>query len=235
MNTNASNQSKSAGLWCTILRVAVIYLVILALFFGLAGRLDWYAGWALLLAFIGYVSFLAIWTRRHDPELAAERTSTGEGVKRWDQIIMVIYSVLLLAMLAVSILDGGRFRWTHLPAWLRALGWMGIVFSGWMIWRVMKENTFLSEHVRIQSERGHKVITTGPYGVVRHPMYVGIITGLLGVPLVLGSLYGFWIAIPTAALFVVRTALEDRTLMEELPGYPEYAQRTRWRLIPFIW
>ena len=99
----------------------------------------------------------------------------------------------------------------------------------------MKENTFLSESVRIQEERGHRVITTGPYHVVRHPMYVGVIIALLSVPLILGSLYGFGIAIPTAALFVVRTALEDRTLMDELTGYKEYAQRTPYRLVPYIW
>ena len=148
---------------------------------------------------------------------------------------MVVYTVLLIILLVVSILDGGRFGWTHVPLWVSILGWLGCILAGSIIWRVMKENTFLSEYARIQKERGHYVITTGPYRLVRHPMYVGIIIFLISTPLVLGSWIGFLISLPTAALFVLRTILEDRMLMEELPGYQDYAQKTRYRLVPYIW
>lgn len=218
-----------------IIKILIIMAIVAGIFFGLAGRLDWYAGWALMLVFFTYLLFIGIWGRRSDPELIAERTSTGEGVKTWDKLIMAVYTVLLLAMLVVSVLDGGRFGWTHVPAWARILGWLGCMFAGWLIWRVMRENTFLSGQVRIQKERGHYVITTGPYSIVRHPMYLGVIIFLLSTPLVLDSLVGFWISIPTAALFILRTILEDRFLMEELPGYQEYAQKTRYRLLPYVW
>jgi protein-S-isoprenylcysteine O-methyltransferase Ste14 len=218
-----------------VARFIVIITIVAALFFSLAGRLDWYAAWALLLAFSVYLVVIGLWARRHDPEMVAERISPGEGVKTWDQVIMAVYAVLLLVMLVVSLLDGGRFGWTSVPTWANLLGWLGCIFAGWLIWRVMKENTFLSERVRIQTERGHQVITTGPYRIVRHPMYAGVMVFLLSMPLILGSVYGFCLAIPAAALFVVRTVLEDRTLMNELPGYKEYARQTRYRLLPFIW
>lgn len=96
-------------------------------------------------------------------------------------------------------------------------------------------NAFLAEYVRIQSERGHTVCTTGPYRIVRHPMYVGVILTVLGIPVLLGSLYALIPAALIAALFILRTALEDRTLRQELPGYAEYARDVRWRLVPGIW
>ena len=104
-----------------------------------------------------------------------------------------------------------------------------------IVWRVMAENTYLSERVRIQEERDHHVVTTGPYQYVRHPMYVGIIIAMLSVPLALGS---WWALLPAALImivFIVRTGLEDRTLMEELPGYQEYARQVRYKLLPGIW
>lgn len=164
-----------------------------------------------------------------------QNVSKAENVKRWDQVIMAIYSVILLVLLVVASLDAGRMGWSQVPLVVRVLGWLGLGVALVLIWRVMAENTYLSERVRIQEERGHQVVTTGPYQYVRHPMYVGIIIAMLSVPLALGSWWALIPAVSIVALFIVRTALEDYTLYEELPGYQEYTRHVRYRLLPGIW
>ncbi len=164
-----------------------------------------------------------------------ERRRAGPNVKGWDKIIMGVYTALLLGLLVVAALDAGRFRWSATPPLLRALGWLGLAIAVAIIFWAMASNTFLSQSVRIQAERGHRTITTGPYQYVRHPMYVGVILCVVGVPCVLGSGWAMLPGLLAAGLFVVRTALEDRTLLQELPGYREYAQRARYRLFPWVW
>ncbi|MEA3440657.1 MAG: isoprenylcysteine carboxylmethyltransferase family protein, partial [Chloroflexota bacterium] len=115
------------------------------------------------------------------------------------------------------------------------LGWLGFLFSLILIWWTFASNPYLSEQVRIQDDRGHEVVSDGPYRFVRHPMYVGIIVTVLCVPLVLGSLLALIPAVLIVVLFVIRTALEDRTLQEELEGYQAYARRVKYRLVPYIW
>jgi protein-S-isoprenylcysteine O-methyltransferase Ste14 len=111
-----------------------------------------------------------------------------------------------------------------------------VILAGWyLIFRVMKENTFLSRVVEIQEDRGHTVVTTGPYKVVRHPMYVGAIALLFAIPLALGSIYGLIPAVLMTIAFILRTSLEDKTLHAELQGYLDYAQQTKYRLLPGIW
>ena len=217
---------------------SIIFLVIFAaVLFVPAGRIDWLAGWAFLGLFIIGTGVIAIWARRNDPDLVAERQTAAqaENVKPWDRVIMAVYTVVLLVMLILAAVDAGRFGWSHVPTGVRILGWLGLGVAFVIVWRVMAENTYLSERVRIQEERGHQVVTTGPYKYVRHPMYVGIIIAVLSVPLVLGS---WWALIPAgliAALFIIRTVLEDRTLNEELPGYQDYAEQVRFKLIPGVW
>jgi protein-S-isoprenylcysteine O-methyltransferase Ste14 len=229
-----NNRQRSFKIGRMLRAVAIMGVFIAALFLP-AGRLDWWAGWAFLIAFFGATIILSLWMRRRDPALMEERSRTAENVKSWDKVIMGVYTVLLFVMLMVAGLDAGRFGLSDMPAALRALGWLGLLTAYALVWWVMASNPFLSEMVRIQDERGHVVVTTGPYNYVRHPMYVGTITALSTIPLVLGS---YWALIPAMLidiLFVVRTAMEDRTLKAELPGYREYASRIRYRLIPGIW
>ena len=218
-----------------ILRSILMFAIFLALLFIPAGRLDWWEGWAFVFAFITSVSVMVVWVNRRDPDLIKERQQPGENVKRWDRIILGIYTVLLLVMLVLASLDSGRFEWSNPPGVLRFLGWVGISAALMIVWWSMASNPFLSKVVRIQDDRGHKVVTTGPYRYVRHPMYDGVILAMLCVPLVLGSLWALIPALLIVILFVVRTALEDRTLMEELPGYEQYAQQVRYRLVPLLW
>jgi protein-S-isoprenylcysteine O-methyltransferase Ste14 len=112
---------------------------------------------------------------------------------------------------------------------------MGFGFAMIIGWRVMSVNTYLSRSVRIQEERGHQVITSGPYRFVRHPMYVGALLFVLCIPMVLDSIWAFIPSAVIVILFIIRTALEDRTLIEKLPGYAEYTKRVKYRLIPFVW
>lgn len=138
-------------------------------------------------------------------------------------------------MLVVASLDAGRFKWSPAPVALQIVGWLGLILAGRLILWVTSTNTFLSRTVRIQEERGQRVITTGPYRWVRHPMYSGVIVIMVCVPLVLGSSWALVPGVLIGILFVIRTALEDRTLQMELPGYDEYAKRIRYRLLPGVW
>ncbi len=130
---------------------------------------------------------------------------------------------------------GGCNGIVPLPVWVEicalALHVPSFVFIGW----VLRENTYLSRVVKIDDERGHQVITTGPYALVRHPMYTAVIVIMFALPVTLGSRFGLIPAALLVALLMLRTYLEDRTLQAELPGYPEYARETRYRLIPGIW
>lgn len=203
---------------------------------GLAGRWDWWPGWVFLGVFITYSLALFWWLARVDPDLARERQrDADERNQPYERVIVPLMVVLEVALLVVAVLDNGRFGWSAVPVRARFLGWLLLVVPGVMIPWVFRTNTFASGVGRIQDSREHHVVTDGPYRYVRHPMYAGVIVGFLGLPLALGS---WWALIPgvlLAALFVVRTGLEDRVLVGQLPGYAAYAQRTRFRLLPGIW
>jgi protein-S-isoprenylcysteine O-methyltransferase Ste14 len=209
-------------------------LAIAALLFATAGRLDWPMAWA----------FLAIWSAIAvagftwlDPELIRERARPSPGFDRVDAVLATTSFVFFgLLPLAVAGLDVGRFQWTPpLPLALRiaalAVFALGNAFSLW----AAKCNPFFSDFVRIQTDRGHRVVADGPYARVRHPGYAGAIPAYLAVPVALGSLWGVVPALLGLALLVARAAREDRTLHEGLDGYRDYAERVRWRLLPGVW
>jgi protein-S-isoprenylcysteine O-methyltransferase Ste14 len=195
------------------------------------------AFWVLLAFYVLTTGGWVLWLRRRDPALLKERMTGGTrpDVKAWDRAIIRAYTALLTIMLLVAPLDAVRFRWSHVSWIVRGLALFGM-FAAWglVIW-AFRVNAFLAEMVRIQNERGHTVCTTGPYRIVRHPMYVSVILTILCVPVLLGSLYALIPAGLIVALFVLRTALEDRTLQAELPGYADYARTVRWKLVPGIW
>jgi protein-S-isoprenylcysteine O-methyltransferase Ste14 len=231
------NETATPGLapGALILRLMFSLAIAVALFFVPAGRLDWWAGWRFLALFFAASLALYAWLRRRDPDLVAERQQSGPGVERWDRVIMGLYTPLLLTLPVVAGLDAGRFGWSAPSLPVQLLGWLLLAVALAIVTWTMAANTYLSERVRIQEERGHHVVTGGPYRYVRHPMYVGVILALLGAPLALASLWALIPAAACAVLFVVRTALEDQTLQERLPGYQEYAGRVRYRLFPSVW
>ena len=222
--------------WLKRLGALLAVIVIMdALLFGAAGRLDWLGAWLLTGLYFLFLLIVAIWTTIKAPGLMEERSRKAANVKSWDNVIMTIYTVLLFALLITAGLDAGRFRWSAMPVAWQILGIMLLALSGYVIWRVIAVNYYLSRYARIQDDRGQKVVAEGPYRFVRHPMYAMLIPFMTGIALVLGS---WWALLPgglIGVLFVIRTALEDKMLQQELPGYRDYAQKVRYRLFPGIW
>jgi protein-S-isoprenylcysteine O-methyltransferase Ste14 len=212
-----------------------LFIVFMAVVFFAAGTLDWPELWFFLGFYVTTVTALIIWLKKHDPGLLKERMSVGRDVKSWDKKIIRTYTALLMIMYLLAPLDAVRFRWSRVPLILKGIAYLIIVVS-WIIgfW-AFRENSYLSPFVRIQADRGHQVCTTGPYKFIRHPMYLAVILTVLCLPLVLGSLWAFLPAVLIAALFVLRTSLEDKTLRNELPGYAEYAEKVTWKLVPKVW
>lgn len=217
-----------------IVQVVVSVLIIGVLLFLSAGRLDWLWAWLFLAGWLILLLASAVVMMRY-PDLINERGRRAENIKGWDKVLMGIYSLVLFTAPAVAGLDAVRFGWSAMPIALHVIG--GVLFIPAMIMPLwaMSTNPYLSTMVRIQDDRGHQVVTTGPYRYVRHPMYVGTVFFGLSIPLFLGSWWAFVPCSLIVVLFIIRTALEDKTLREELPGYAEYAQRVRYRLLPGIW
>jgi protein-S-isoprenylcysteine O-methyltransferase Ste14 len=173
---------------------------------------------------------LLIWNR----ELIGHRVGMSPDGKIWDKVWMLFFTPATIAVFVVPAYDPGVDPWSALgPAW--ALGFAVFAFSWALICWSMVVNPFFEKVVRIQTERGHRVVATGPYAVVRHPGYVGFAGWLVSTPLLLGSTWAFVPAALTVVILVVRTVLEDRMLREELAGYADYAERVRYRLVPGLW
>jgi protein-S-isoprenylcysteine O-methyltransferase Ste14 len=208
------------------------------LFFAAAGRLDLPRAWLFLaVSFVwmfGNVVLLAF----ANPELLNRRGEwkKKKDAKAWDRKLLLIFGVCGVYILPfVMGLDVGRYHWSNLGLWATILG-VAIFSFGWILltW-AMLVNPHFEATVRIQMDRHHRVVTTGPYAVVRHPGYVGASLWALGSPLIVGSAFGLVPAGITVGLLVLRTYLEDKTLQAELPGYAEYAKQVHYRIVPGIW
>ena len=218
--------------------LVVWFLCFLALFgtvlFWPAGRLDWLAGWLYLGILLASVGINYFCLERWNPGLIERRLHPGNGTKTWDKVWSVGFGPVFLAIYVVAGLDV-RHAWSEMAA---GWWWLGLAIfipgNALLTWS-MTVNPFFEKTVRIQTERGHHVIDTGPYAVVRHPGYTGFFGWAVSAPLLLGSWWAFVPAVVSVAGIVLRTALEDRTLHAELAGYPEYAERVRSRLVPGVW
>jgi protein-S-isoprenylcysteine O-methyltransferase Ste14 len=214
-----------------ILRFLTLTLVIGVLLFGFAGRVDVWAFWAYLLVFavMGPVMYAAA---GHD--LMRERLKPGPGGK--DQLTRILAVPILLAHLALAGLDVGRFHWSDtVPTWLQVVALFGLV-GGMAVWALaMHHNKYFSSVIRIQRDRGHRVVDTGPYRLVRHPGYAAALTLYVWSGLALGSWWSLLPGLLMTLLFIRRITLEDRTLEEQLEGYAEYSRRVRYRVLPGIW
>jgi len=201
-----------------------------------AGTLDWPAAWG-YLAEMGVLSLaLGFWLARHDPALLAERLGSPfqPTQKSWDKIFIAVVMVLYIGWLVLIGLDA-RWGISRVPLWLQALGALDVALSTYATFLTFRANSYAAPVVKIQRERGHRVVSTGPYAYVRHPMYAGGLLMLVGMPLQLGSWLGLAAVTLLLPLLVFRILMEERTLVQELDGYRDYAQRVRWRLIPRIW
>ena len=224
----------SRKVWLALTIEAVIFA---ALLFGAAGTIFWPAGWAYLVLFFSGAVRISLRLAREDPALLAERMKPPiqKGQPFWDKIFLLTMIAAWCGWLVLMGLDAVRFHWSAMPLWLQITGGALMVISYRMIVSVFRENPFLSSVVRIQSERGQRVISTGPYAIVRHPLYATMLIFLPANALLLGSWYGLAALLVFLPGFVFRTVMEDRELMRNLTGYEEYADRVRYRLIPFVW
>ena len=218
-----------------ILQTIITVLFGLAAIFVPAGTLKWTEAWLFIILYAVAVTAAIFWMKKKAPDLLKERMKKKKDAKSWDKIFMALYSTTLIFTLILPGLDAVRFHWSTVPLIAKILAFIGYIPGSGIAFWAMKENAFLSDVVRIQEDRGHTVCTKGPYKYVRHPMYVGVILIIVCFPFSLGSLYALIPALIIVILFFIRTALEDKTLQEELPGYKEYAQKVRYRLIPGIW
>ncbi len=214
-----------------ILQVGLIGVVL----FVSAGRLDWTMGWVLVGLYIFIVVFNAFFVLRKNPELINERGCWAENIKGWDKVWGAVYAPMPLITVAVAGLDAVRFGWSQMPLALSPLGIVMFLAGMLMFSWAMMLNSYFSTTVRIQDDRGHRTVTSGPYQYVRHPGYVGAIVSSIGTPLLLGSWWALIPGVMTAIMFIPRTAMEDCTLQQELGGYAEYAERVRYRLLPGVW
>jgi protein-S-isoprenylcysteine O-methyltransferase Ste14 len=211
---------------------AFIFFIII---FISAGRIAYLPGVIYLI--IGLIMFVLNYTvLRIDNELLKERSKPGEGTKQWDKKILGLSFLLTIAMYIIAGLDSGRFHWSPDFHWSLCLLGIILTISGQLLFLIaQKQNKFFSSTVRIQTDREHIVCETGLYKIVRHPAYMGSVIQLIGFPLLFGSL---WSIIPICILIflhIIRTYLEDKTLLTELTGYHEYSLNTRYRLIPYLW
>ena len=172
---------------------------------------------------------------RVNPEILIARSRIHEGTKGWDRILLGLLIPMMMAILPVAALDAGRFHWSSVPWWTRLLGYVlllaGIGLTAW----AQAVNKFFEPSVRIQTDRGQKVIDSGPYAVVRHPGYVAACLLFVGIALSLGSLWALIPAGLACLLVALRTRWEDRMLQSELAGYKQYTERVRSRWVPGVW
>jgi protein-S-isoprenylcysteine O-methyltransferase Ste14 len=210
-------------------------VVMAAALFWSAGRINWWPAWAALAVMFVWTGATAIVILRFNPTLLAERLGPRQGAKSWDIIILSLLGLMQLIRYIIAGLDQ-RFGWTGgfpLAAQITALAACVLGYA-LVVWATAS-NAFFSQIVRIQSERGHTVVTSGPYGYVRHPAYAGAIVYELAVSILLASWWALLISGLTIILLILRTMLEDRVLLAELNGYTDYAERVRFRLLPSLW
>ena len=212
----------------------VTTLVFISIFLRV-GRWDWFRGWGFIgLLIVGFtLNGLYLW--RKNPELMIRRGQIGKGTKNWDLGILGLFGLTYLAIPIVAAFDT-HHHGTKMPLWLWPVGAVLFAFFIAVFTWAMAVNPFFEKTVRIQRDRNHTVITSGPYRIVRHPGYTATLLGLvLPTPLLLGSWWAFIPAAFAMLCLILRTALEDRTLRKELPGYEAYTQKVRYRLLPGLW
>jgi len=222
--------------WRRIIQMSGTMVLWVAAVFVAAGRIDWLRGWIWVATFVVGMGAASVLVRRKNPELMEARMKwRRKDAKLFDKVILSIYLPLTFLQPILAGLDAVRFRWSAMPFATVYVGLCLLAIALIPITWVLLVNPYAETSVRIQTERGHQVVTSGPYRFVRHPMYVCLILDHPAIALILGSMWALALSGVLAILMVWRTALEDRTLRRELPSYEEFTCVTRYRLIPGLW
>ncbi|MGN6570922.1 MAG: methyltransferase family protein [Pseudolabrys sp.] len=226
---------RTAALFAKAWPRQIAFLVFMALLvFVPAGTVRFWQAWLFLAVFVILTVTMGLYFVVHDPALVERRMEVGPRAEKEpaQRIAIGILSAALVAMLVVPGLDR-RFHWSDVPAWLVILADLALIAGFVVFFYVMKQNTFAAATVRVES--GQKVISTGLYGVVRHPMYMGTLPLMAALPLALASYWALLLVIPVLAALVWRLLDEENVLRRDLPGYTDYCAHVRWRLVPGIW
>jgi protein-S-isoprenylcysteine O-methyltransferase Ste14 len=209
--------------------------LMLALFLP-AGTITWLSGWIYLVLFFGFFLGTNAWLFRHNPALLRERMRLSRPDQQgWDKLLFPLLLALPFAWLIFISLDAVRFHWSPVPIWLQGIGAVILLCSFYLFFLTFRENSYLSTVVRVQAERGHTVVSTGPYHYVRHPMYAGFLLFMIGTPLLLGSWYGVLFGLAFMIVLARRAVLEEHTLQKGLRGYADYMAKVKYRFIPYVW
>lgn len=211
-----------------------VLVVVAALLFIPAGTIDYWQAWVFLAAYFASSLAITLYLMKKDPKLLERRMSGGPIAEKepTQKIIMSFASLGFIGLIVVPALDH-RFGWSHMPPYVALAGDL-LFLLGWVaIFFVFKENTFSSATIELAPD--HKVISTGPYALVRHPMYAGALVMLLGIPIALGSWWGLLVIVAVIPALIWRLIDEEKFLTRNLPGYAEYQRKLRYRLIPMIW
>jgi protein-S-isoprenylcysteine O-methyltransferase Ste14 len=211
------------------------FIVILALLLFLAaGTIHYWQAWIFLAVFSAAVLMITSYLVKNDPKLLERRLSAGPGAEkeRNQNLIQFLAMIAFLSVLVVPAIDH-RYRWSTMPPYVVAIGDILVVLGFLIVFLVFKENTYTSATIEVASEQ--RVIATGPYAHVRHPMYIGALVMLLGVPLALGSWWGLLTIIPMTVVITWRLLEEEKFLARNLSGYSEYRNKVRSRLVPLVW
>jgi protein-S-isoprenylcysteine O-methyltransferase Ste14 len=214
--------------------LVILILVMVALVFGAAGTLHYWQGWAFFACYLAASIAITLYLARRDPALLARRMRGGPWAERepTQRVIMSIASVGFIALLLVPGLDH-RFGWSHMPV-IVAIAGNVLMLLGWAgIFRVFRENSYTSATVELAADQ--RVISSGPYAIVRHPMYAAALVMLLGIPIALGSWWGVLVVIALLPALAWRLLDEERFLARSLPGYVAYQASVRYRLLPHLW
>ena len=223
------------GIRCLV-RIAFWLLAMAAILFYAAGGWDWPQAWLFLAESAISAAAISCWLAYHDPALLEARLSGFHPDQRpWDRVFIASALPGFMLWLVLIALDAQRFGWSAVPLAVQGLGGALIALCMVLVWRVFRSNSFAAPQVRLQAERGQRVITGGPYRIVRHPMYGAALLYFFGVPLLLGS---WWALLPVplfVAALAARAVAEERLLFQALPGYDTYARQVRFRLVPRVW
>lgn len=233
---NKTNQSIQKSGIQYLIRNFISLILQGAILFIAAGRINIPRAWFYFGVTFIYFAISTIVLANTNPDVINERAQKRDNTKSWDKIVLGLYIIIGFYIApAVVGLDVGRFQWTNLGMQYTILGYVLYIISSVLVNWAMIVNKHFEATVRIQEEREHNVITTGPYRIVRHPGYISVILWSIATPLAIGSLYGLITSGIVTILIIIRTSLEDKTLHQELDGYSDYSQKVKYRLFPGIW
>jgi protein-S-isoprenylcysteine O-methyltransferase Ste14 len=215
-------------------RLLPFMVTMAAVLFVAAGTIDYWQAWVFLLVFFGSSFAITAYLARHDPALLERRLVAGPSAEK-DKTQKLIQLLAMIAFIAIFVFPAidHRYGWSSMPASVAIAGDLLIATGFLAVFLVFKENSYASSIIEVGAEQ--KIVTTGPYAVVRHPMYSGALVMLIGVPLALGSWWGLLLVIPITAVLVWRLLEEENFLAKSLPGYPDYQNKVRYHLLPLLW